>query len=131
MPRKRKPTPEEIALKVDAFKHFQTKRLALKHEYDDVYAEELLLRGELIKMLQQSGVKSLGGAVATATLKDKQIVIVTDWEDLYAHIKKTGSFELLQRRVGEGAVKERWDNGEAVPGVIEDIIPDISITKAQ
>jgi hypothetical protein len=39
------------------------------------------------------------------------------WATFYAHILATGQFDLLQKRFGERACQERWENGEAIPGV--------------
>lgn len=39
------------------------------------------------------------------------------WKMLYAYIKKTGYFHLLQRRVTDTAYKELLDAGKRVPGV--------------
>jgi hypothetical protein len=55
--------------------------------------------------------------------------VVEDWPKLYAHIKKTGEFELMQRRLGETAVKERWDADKQVPGVGRFTAKKVSCTR--
>jgi hypothetical protein len=37
----------------------------------------------------------------------------------HAHVLATGDFSVLQRRLSEGAIKERWHADEEVPGVIK------------
>ena len=64
-------------------------------------------------------------------LKTSDEPTVEDWPKLYAHIKRTGNFEMLYRRVNPAAVKERWDDGKAVPGVGKFPVEKLSITKAK
>ncbi len=47
----------------------------------------------------------------------KQVPQVKDWDKFYAFVKKTGQFDLVQRRLADTAIRERWDNGKEVPGV--------------
>ena len=54
-----------------------------------------------------------------------------DWPLLYAHIQKTGEFELLERRLGKGAAQERIDQGIKIPGVTLFPVETISDTKAK
>ncbi len=119
-----------LATKADAFKELRDKRLALKREVDALYQQEKDLRYELIQYLESAkGVTGVSGLLCRVSLRPKHTAQVEDWDALYDHIRKTGEFELLQRRVGEGAVKERWDNGAVVPGVIDYQTTDLSITK--
>lgn len=119
-----------LATKADAFKELRDKRLALKHEVDALYQQEKDLKHELIQFLQSAdGVTGISGQLCHIKLRPKHTAQVENWDALYDHIRKTGEFELLQRRVGEGAVKERWDNGDVVPGVIDHKTDDLSVTK--
>ena len=119
-----------LATKADAYKELRDKRLALKREVDSLYQQEKDLKHELIVYLQSSkGVTGVSGHLCRIALRPKHTAQVEDWDALYDHIRKTGEFELLQRRVGEGAVKERWDDGAVVPGVIDYQTDDLSVTK--
>ena len=119
-----------LATKADAFKELREKRLALKREVDALYQLEKDLKHELIQHLQEAkGVTGISGQLCRIALRPKHTAQVENWDALYDHIRSTGEFELLQRRVGEGAVKERWDNGDVVPGVIDYETADLSVTK--
>lgn len=50
-------------------------------------------------------------------ITENSVPVVADWTKFYAHIKKTGSFELLNRAVNRESVKERWELKKQVPGV--------------
>ena len=122
-------TPEELALRVDAFKAFRERRLELKREVDTLVTQESDLKAELIKLFQDHNVQGLTGKLATITLVQKTVPVVADWDALYAHITKTGHFELLERRIGKKAVQDRWENDDEVPGVTTESFYDISVRK--
>lgn len=71
------------------------------------------------------------GKKATVRVTTKVKPTVEDWPALYAYIKRTGSFELLQKRLGEAAVKERWDENKTIPGVGKFNVVGLSITQAK
>lgn len=119
-----------LATKADAYQELRLKRLALKREVDSLYQQEKDLKRDLIEHLQSAeGVTGVAGQLCNVRLRPKHTAQVESWDALYDHIRRTGEFELLQRRVGEGAVKERWDNGDVVPGVIDYEDVDLSVTK--
>jgi hypothetical protein len=45
------------------------------------------------------------------------VPVIEDQAALYAHVRKTGEFDLLQRRLAEGAVLARWAEARVIPGV--------------
>jgi hypothetical protein len=57
------------------------------------------------------------------------VVAAADWPKVYAYIKRTGSFELLNKALNRTAVRERWDAKKQVPGVGKFIAKKVSCTK--
>lgn len=112
----------------DLYYKLREQRLAMQREVDDVEAQEKQLRDHIIANLP----KSEGGAIGkTAKIKldTKEIPRVEDWDAFYKYVKRTGHFDLMQRRLADGAVKERWENGKPVPGVTKFTAVTISCTK--
>jgi len=72
---------------------------------------------DLARIMQESDMTVFGTARATATIETTEESVVEDWGDLYAHIIKTGDFDLLHRRLSSTAVAERMLAGATVPGV--------------
>jgi hypothetical protein len=107
------PTAAECA---DLLYKARERRLELDHESERVKGLESKLQDWFITNLstKQTGV---AGQVARVQVEPKNVPQVEDWDKLYAYIKRTGAWELLQRRLGEAAVKERWDAKKQVPGV--------------
>jgi len=59
---------------------------------------------------------------------------VTNWDEVYGYIvknfkKNPGVFALLQKRVGEVAVKEIWEAGKEVPGTQPLDVPTVRLNK--
>lgn len=79
--------------------------------------QEEKLEGDILAWLianKLDGATTVSGRVSI----HKQYFAVTDsWEKLYAYIKKTGSFDLLHKRVSLHAVEEREEAKKPVPGV--------------
>jgi hypothetical protein len=92
---------------------------------------ELVLKQQLLDYFEANKVKSVGDGRFNYALVTSDEPTVTDWNELYAHIRRTGEFELLFRRLNNGSVKDHWDNGVLVPGVGKFPTVSLSITKAK
>ena len=121
--------PKRIGDVADLLYKTRAARLAKKKEMDDLQAQETALKNHLIDVLPKSEASGVAGKAARVQILVKQRVGVEDWDKFYAYIKKTGSFDLLQRRPAENAIKERWEGRKVVPGVAAEPYVDVSITK--
>lgn len=129
-PRKPKLTiPKQIGAAADKALAIRDARIALDHLVEELKRDEATLAEHLLSELRLAGMESVRGARATFTSTPKEVPQVVDWERLYRHIKRANAFELLQRRVGVGAVRERWAQGKTVPGVSQETVPGYSLTK--
>ena len=110
-------TAEALGEKIDLVWSIRSQRMELERQAAQLEEDEKVMKAEILKLLQASEVTILGGALAIASREPKTIPAIREWATLYQHIQATGEFDLLQKRLGEAAVKERWDEGLAVPGV--------------
>ena len=69
------------------------------------------------------------GMKSRVQVTESVIPVVEDWPKFYAHIKKKGEFELLNRAVNRAAVMERWDQKKQIPGVGKFHAKKVSVTK--
>jgi hypothetical protein len=60
---------------------------------------------------------------------EKDVTNVKNWDEVWAFIQKTGSFDLLQKRLNDKAAKERFENDDAVPGVAMEKVATLSFNK--
>jgi hypothetical protein len=109
----------------------RTERLALDKKSTELKTEEDMIRGMVLREmlgrpqpLFQDKVNKL-----QAELKMRAYADVTDWPALQQHIRLTGEFDLLQKRVTITAVRERWEAGKTVPGVMQAQEPEVTISK--
>jgi len=109
----------------------RAERLAAAKVATSLEAEERDLKQDLIDSMVKYDVGTIGGRLVKAEHITKKKPIVDDWPALYEHIKDTDSFDLLQRRLGEAAVKARWDLDEDIPGVASFPVDDISYSKVK
>ena len=121
----------ELGELIDSLYEQRASRLALEKEAEALKKEEALTRDEIQELLKSVGLTSGRGSKATASITTKETVTVTDWDALYAFIKKEDMPGLLHRRITAALWKELRDSGVDVPGTEPMIVTDISLTKAK
>jgi len=118
-----------LAAVIDLYHLQRQHRLDLARQTEAAEKEERLLKGEIFERMQAEGLSSAGGKLLRVTLETEYEPTVTDYDKFYKFIKKHDAFELLQRRVSAAAVKERWADGEQVPGVEKFPVPKLHTSK--
>jgi hypothetical protein len=104
-------------------------RLEAARELKKAEEEENFLKAYLIDNLGISETDGVVGKLARVTIESRVKPVAEDWPKIYAHIKKTGEFELLQHRLGEKAVEEHWSAKKTIPGVGRFNYKHVSVTK--
>jgi hypothetical protein len=107
-----KASPGEIA---DARMDLETRQKVANAEVKRLEG----LRVELDEIVRAAATKLKGTGFAgksgaVEVVRENKLVIDTEkngWDKFYTYIKKTGSFDLLQKRIGEKAVQDRIDSG--------------------
>lgn len=121
--------PDSPGVRADLLYVLREKRLALQRQCEMFDKAESALEQFFIDTLPVSDATGLLGKRAKVQVNSKTVPTVEDWPKFYAHVAKTKSFELLQRRLNESAVKERWEDKKAIPGVGTFIAKKVSCTK--
>lgn len=88
------------------------------------------LEMELLVRLEEQGMKKASTEEGTASITETVLPQVTDWDAVFAHIKATDSFYLLQKRPAAAAFRELLDSGEEVPGMEPYVKKSISLRKS-
>ena len=109
--------PKAMGACADRLFELREKRLEEQKKVDLIEAEEKAIKEHIIQNLPKSEASGVAGKLARVTVITKQIPQVQDWDKFYAYVAKTKSFDLLQKRLTDTAVKERWENGKKIPGV--------------
>lgn len=114
--------PKQPAAAADLWYEVMQQRLELNRQVKLLEEKEAKIKAHLLAVLPANDATGVAGKLVRVSLVPKQRVNVTDWAQVYAYIaanykKNSGVFGLLQRRVGEDAVKEIWAAGKTVPGL--------------
>lgn len=121
--------PKAMGACADKLFELRNKRLEMQKAVDAVAAEETALKNHIIENLPKSEASGVAGKLARVTVITKVVPQVKDWDVFYKYVKKTGSFDLMQKRLTDAAIKERWEAGKEVPGVEHFNAITVSINK--
>jgi hypothetical protein len=83
----------------------------------------------ILQELCDQDVPVIGGVTHNFERVVKDEPQVDDWDEVYGYIYEHKAWELLHKRLGTVAVKERWDQGESIPGVGAYPVESLSVTK--
>lgn len=124
--------PKTLGACADLYYTTREKRLKAQKVVDELKAQENQLADHIIKNLPKSDANGIAGKKCRVTIREKTIPQVQDWDAFYEYIRKNakkGAFSLLQKRVGDAAVKEIWEAGKEVPGVGRFHVKTLSVNK--
>ena len=118
-----------ISLLVDSYISLRDFRREEEKKIERVKEQEAKTKALIITALKEANSGAVAGKAYTATLKKKISPQVAAWEELYPYIIENDAWDLIQRRISGPAVRERWDDGKEVPGVVAVEVEDLSFTK--
>lgn len=121
--------PKSLAACADLLYTTKARRLEVQKQVDELEKQEIQLKEYIINNLPKSQATGVAGKLARVTLVQKTKPQVQDWDKFYAYVKKNGAFEMLQRRLSDAAIQERWDNKKQVPGVEPFKVTTVSVNK--
>lgn len=106
-----------LAQVADLLYQTREKRYALNKAVEALEKLEGELKDRLINELPKGEASGIAGKSARVSIEVKPVPRAEDWEKVFAYVKKNNAFDLLQRRLNDAAVRERWEAGKQVPGV--------------
>lgn len=135
--------PKGFGACADLLHDTRDERLELQKEAKEIETDEKALKDHLIQKLDKNNEGGAVGKRYKAISYNDPMFVVEDWEKFYAHVKKTGEFDLLNRALNQASVKERVADqvppkGEVArskwkpklpPGVASMNVVKISLTK--
>lgn len=87
-----------------------------------------IIEDELLREFGESDLDGAKGVRATATVSSHTVASIEDYEAFTAYVEKTKAFDLFQRRVHVGALKDRLEAKQTVPGVTTAVIKSVRLT---
>lgn len=108
----------ELAELADKWFAKRAERLVADKVASALKAEESVFEADLIDQMLKSQISAVGGKdVVTYLPKPTLEPVKKDWAVFWQYVLKTGDSSLIEARIGRAAIKERWANGETIPGV--------------
>lgn len=123
--------PDTLGACADLLYTLREERLDAQRIVDDIACYEAEVRNHLIEHLPKSDATGVSGRIATARIVVKQVPQVTDWSALHNYLLEQRRLDLLQKRLSESGIRELWDDGQIVPGVVSFGAVSVSLTKAK
>lgn len=128
--------PKDVGGRIDALYAMREARKAFGRQLKEAEAvlaglveEETALARLIADELEKLGLDAGRGQTASFAPGASPLVVVEDWDALYAYIKANDAFELLHRRTTVDAFEERWTAKEKIPGVRREEKLTFSLTK--
>lgn len=121
--------PKTLGGCVDLLYKTRHQRYKLNKEVEALEKLESTICEHLINEVPKGESSGVAGKIARVSLTTKPVPQVTNWDEFYKYVKRTGSFDLLQKRLATKAVEDRWENKKAVPGVDKYNAIKISLNK--
>lgn len=131
-PRGEKPKfkfPKAIGACADRLFTVREERLAIQRMVDKLAEEETAIKQHIIDNLPKSEASGVAGRLARVSVVSREVPQVKDWPKFYAHIKKTGDFDLLNRALSKSAIEARWEAGKEIAGVEHFTVVTVSMNK--
>jgi hypothetical protein len=100
---------------------------ALQEQVKELEKQEEAIKEQVLEKLAEQDTTQARGTLAQATVSDKVLPQIIDWDAFYAYIHENKFFQLLQRRPSVPACRELFDSGTAIPGVERFTKKDISL----
>lgn len=120
--------PKSMGACADLLSQYREERLEADRHAAELKQRENALQSHIIANLDKSSNGAVGKTHTVRVVTDIKPA-VEDWDAFYEYVRKNKAFDLLQKRLGERAVQDRWDNEEEIPGVGTFTVVKVSLTK--
>jgi hypothetical protein len=123
-------TPSSLGNLIDQRFELRNTRMAKAKEVDELKRQERVLEDEIQAAMKAAGdLRMAGGKLANVSINPITVASVSDWDKVFAYIKETGYFHLLQKRMSEPAYRELLGHDITVPGTEPTVLTKLSVTK--
>jgi len=121
--------PDDLGVCIDKLYILRSQRLVLSKEVAERKRTEAAYRSHIITKLRDIKLDGGRGAAASASITEKVEPTPKDWPTIWAYIAEHDAFDMLAKKLSGKAIKERWDQGEEVPGIERFTKIDLSLKK--
>ena len=109
----------------------RAERLKLEKVVEEMKGREETLKDAIVAKMREEGMTAIGAENGLVKMSELTEPVAQDWPTVWAHVQQTGHFDLLHKRLANLAVKARWEAGEAIPGVGQQVVYKLTVSKAK
>ena len=102
---------------LDSYIATRAERLELAKQVEEMEEREKDLQKTIIAKMREGGIKAMGGTLGLVKLGETEEPVAENWPEIWKYIKEKDAWDLVHKRITVTAVRDRWEDGEAVPGV--------------
>ena len=121
--------PDTIGACADRLAEIRDAKRELERGIKVLDEERREIEDHLIATLSKSDSTGVSGKVARVRIVTDEIPAARDWPALWRYVQDHDAWDLLQKRLSSGAVKDRWAEGVQIPGVEPYTAVKVSLTK--
>lgn len=123
---------QKVGAMIDSLYKARAKRLDAEKKIEVMKKAEQEAKESIIRALTDAKLEGAKGKVCTAAITSTPFAQVEDITALHRYIAEDPKqrLDLLEKRASKSACMARWDDGVTVPGVVQAIRIDLSLTKA-
>ena len=115
----------EIRTLIDKWERYDDARLAANRVAKDATTLAEQAKQELIAALTQDNLTGAGGSHILVEVVPKIVPTASSWDEIYGYIVEHNAWDLLQKRLGITACRQRWDDNVEIPGILQTEIPNL------
>lgn len=116
---------------VNSYIALRAQRLVKDKEAAEIKEQEEILKDAIISKMREGDINAIGADNGLVKMSKLVEPVATDWPAVWAHIQETGHFDLLHKRLANLAIKARWEDGESIPGVGQQDVYKLSVSKTK
>ncbi len=119
----------ELSKLVDQFHNARTVRLAADKAARDLKSSENRLKEQILHEMLDQDCGFAAGMEVRVKLQTKSKPQAADWNLVHQYMVDNDAMDLVQKRLHEGAIKARLDDGVEIPGIEFYEVNDLSVAK--
>lgn len=106
-----------IGVMIDEMHLLREKKRKLAEQVTELEQQYTVLETDLMARMEAEQTDKGAGKLASASISTGVVADVEDWGKLEAFVKRTGHFQLFQRRISDPAFRELMESKGSVPGI--------------
>lgn len=114
---------------VDKLYALRSRRRVVQQSIDDLKEKENLIIDHLLNRLPKMDLDGCAGKLAKVSITKTMVPHVKDWDALNEYITEHDAWDLRNKAANAKAFRDRWEDGEVIPGVVPFTRVSLSLTQ--